>query len=160
MKKIWIRALSSFCYSTSCGLIVNLLIELIVQRITGDLTFSPLSSEFIAMFPSQTIAVEINALLYGCIGFSFSAAMFVYELERLGFIIQNIIYFLITSIVWLPILIFMWHLQRYPQALISTIVCFAVTYIIMSCIGYHTIKKDVSIINQALAEQENTTPED
>lgn len=154
MKKILLRTISSFCYSVACGLLVNFLVEIIVQHITGDLTFSPVSPEFLARFSSRTVAIEVNALLYGLIGASYSASMVIYETDRIGFIIQNIIYFLVTSLVWVPILTFMWQLQRYPQALISTIFCYAITYVIVFIIGYRITKRDVANINQALKEQE------
>lgn len=154
MKKIILkRAATSFCISAMCGMLVNLLVELIVRQVTGDTAFVPLSPEYRQCFPSDTIAMEINVLLYGVIGAAFSAATVVYEWDRIGFLIQNLIYFLLTGLVWVPIVTLLWQLVRYPEALISTLTGFVATYIIMSIVGYRIIRRDVGEINKALAGQ-------
>ncbi len=153
MKLLMKRCGQSFGISAICGLLVNLLIEIGVRFATGDEGFVPLAPEFVAFFPSKTIAMEVNILLYGVIGAVFAAAAYVYEQERLGYIWQNFIYFLVTSVVWIPIVILVWQLQRYPQALISTLAGFAGTYVIMSYVGYRITKKDVDRINRALAQE-------
>lgn len=152
--KIWIkRCGSSFGISAICGLLVNMLIEIIVRIVGNDDSFIPLAPEFVALFPSETIAMEVNILLYGVIGAAFSAAAWVYEQEKLGFVLQSIFYFLLTSIVWIPIVILVWQLQKYPQALISTLAGFAGTYAIMSVVGYRITKSDVDRINRVLEQK-------
>lgn len=154
MKLLLERCGKSFGISAICGLLVNMLIEVIVRGVIKDESFIPLAPEFVAFFPSETIAMEVNVLLYGVIGAAFSAAAWIYEQEKLGFVWQNLIYFLLTSIVWLPIVMLIWQLQKYPKALISTLAGFAGTYVIMSIVGYRITKSDVERINQAL-EQRN-----
>ncbi len=154
MKLLLERCGKSFGISAICGLLVNMLIEVIVRGVIKDESFIPLAPEFVAFFPSETIAMEVNILLYGVIGAAFSAAAWIYEQEKLGFVWQNLIYFLLTSIVWLPIVMLIWQLQKYPKALISTLAGFAGTYVIMSIVGYRITKSDVERINQAL-EQRN-----
>lgn len=154
MKLLLERCGKSFGISAICGLLVNMLIEVIVRGVVKNEGFIPLAPEFVAFFPSETIAMEVNILLYGVIGAAFSAAAWIYEQEKLGFVWQNFIYFLLTSIVWLPIVMLIWQLQKYPKALISTLAGFAGTYVIMSIVGYRITKSDVERINQAL-EQRN-----
>lgn len=154
MKLLLERCGKSFGISAICGLLVNMLIEVIVRGVMKNEGFIPLAPEFVAFFPSETIAMEVNILLYGVIGAAFSAAAWIYEQEKLGFVWQNFIYFLLTSIVWLPIVMLIWQLQKYPKALISTLAGFAGTYVIMSIVGYRITKSDVERINQAL-EQRN-----
>lgn len=153
MKEILYRCIFSFAVSAVCGNITNFLIEFVVRTVTGSKDFLPLSLEFVALFPSESIAVEVNILLYGIIGIAFSAATIIYEKDRLGFIVQNILYFIVTSMVWVPIVTLVWQLHKYPQALIGTICGFVVTYIIMSIVGYRITKKNIEKINLCLAEQ-------
>lgn len=153
MKEILYRCIFSFAVSAVCGNITNFLIEFVVRTITGSKDFLPLSPEFVALFPSESIAVEVNILLYGIIGIAFSAAAIIYEKDRLGFIVQNILYFIVTSMVWVTIVTLVWQLHKYPQALIGTICGFVVTYIIMSIVGYRITKKNIEKINLCLAEQ-------
>lgn len=136
--------------SCICGLLVNMLIEIIGKSITGSETFCPLSPEFQAMFSSESIAVYVNILLYGVIGITFSSMTFIYEIGTLGYIFQNVIYYIATGIVWVPIVTFMWQLWRYPQALTSTLAGFAVTYVIMTVLGYKIKKQEIKKINLVL----------
>lgn len=147
------RGAISFMISAMCGLIINMLIEIIVRLVTGMEDFSPISPEYIALFPSESIAVEVHVLLYGIIGMTFSVMTFVFEQNRIGFVVQNMLYCLLTSIVWVPIVTVLWQLQKYPSALIGTLVGFAGTYVIMSIVGYKITKKEVEQINQFLENE-------
>lgn len=150
MKLILKRCVSSFAISCVCGAIVNLLIEVIVRTVTGMENFSPLTAEFISLFPSESIAVEVNILLYGVIGAGFSAMMFIYDQDRIGFVIQNLIYYVLTALVWVPIVVFVWQINKYSEALIYTLMGFLGTYIIMTVVGYKVTKKDIEEVNLLL----------
>lgn len=146
------RCLNAFIYSTFFGVLINLVIELIVRVVSG-FDYSPITPEFRALFPSVTTAVFADALLYGVIGFIFAFMLFIYNYDKIGFVIQNIIYYVGTSIVWMPIIIFIWQLQKYPSALISTIIGFVVAEIIMTVIAYNITKKNIAAINGKIREQ-------
>ncbi len=145
------RCINSFIYSTFFGILINLIIELVVRGISG-FDYSPITPEFRAYFPSETMAVFTDALLYGVIGFTFSFMLFIYNYDRLGFVVQNIIYYISTSIVWMPIIIYIWQLQKYLSALIFTITGFIVVEIIMTIIAYSITKKNIAAINMTLVE--------
>jgi len=147
------RCIFSFCISSVCGLVVNLLIEIIVRMATGMEDFCTISPEFMAMFPSDTIGFAMNTLLYGVIGATFSIAMYIYELDHIGFVIQNILYCLATGVVWVPIVTLLWQLYRYPSALIGTLVGFAGSYVVMSIVAYRMTRKDVEQINEFLEQK-------
>ncbi len=144
------RCSISFAISSVCGALSNLIIELVVRAVTGMNDFSPLSPEFVELFPSETIAVEVNVLLYGVIGASFSAMTFIYEKEKIGFIVQNMIYCILTSIIWVPIVVFVWQLNKYGNALVGTLIGFFSTYVVMSIVGYRITKERVKEINMYL----------
>lgn len=146
------RCATSFAISAICGLMVNMLIEVIVRAVTGMDNFSPIPPEYMAMFPSERIAVEVDILLYGVIGAAFAAMMFIYEYDRIGYVLQNLIYLCLTGAVWIPILTLLWQLQRYPSALAGTLVGFALSYLIISVIGYNITKRDIAKINVILEE--------
>lgn len=144
------RCATSFAISSFCGTVVNLVIEIIGRKITGMTDFTPFTKEYLELFSSQSLAVEVNILLYGLIGATFAAMAFIYEIDRIGFIFQNLIYFILTGVVWVPVVMLVWQLGRYPKALIGTIIGFAITYLIMSIVGYRTTKKEVEAINSFL----------
>lgn len=145
----------SFLISAFCGLIVNMLIEMIVKGITGNMNFSPLSPEFRAFFSSESMAVYTNILLYGVIGMTFSGFTFIYEIEKIGYIFQNILYYIVTGIIWVPIVLSLWQLHHYPQALISTLAGFLVADVVMTIVGYKIKKQEVDAINLVLQMQGN-----
>lgn len=142
----------AFVFTAFWGMACNMIIEIVVRIVSG-IDYSPLTPEFIAMFPSVTIAYGVDMLLYGVIGLAFSSMLFIYEIDRIGFVLQNAIYYLVTGIVWIPIVAFLWQLWRYPQALVCTIVGFVMTDVIMTIIGYRTTKRNIRELNAALGNE-------
>ena len=116
----------------------------------GYTDFCSISPDFLAHFPTTAMAVYVNLLLYGVIGATFSMMTFVYDLEKIGFAFQSIIYFVVTSTVCILITTLLWQLHRYPAALISTLSGYAVTHIIMFTVNYRRLKNDINEINIAL----------
>lgn len=143
----------SFVISSFCGLVVYMLTELIGGVILGLENFSALTPEYVSLFPSGTLAMEVAIVFHGLIGAAFSAATFIYEKIEIGFVLQNVIYFCLTGLVWIPVVCFVWQLYRYPSALFSTIGGFVLTYVIMSVVGYNITKKEIAQINAHLAEE-------
>ncbi len=139
----------AFIFTSFFGIACNVLLEFILRCVLG-LDYTPLTPEFVGMFPSTTLAFGVDMLLYGVIGLAFSGMMFIYEIDRIGFVLQNTIYYLVTGLVWIPIVTFLWQLWRYPQALIITIVGFACTDVIMTVVGYRETKKNIVELNQIL----------
>lgn len=146
------RASFSFIISSFCGLVVYLLIEFIVGVVIGVEGFTGLTPEYLAKFPSETLALGVAVLSHGLIGAAFAVAASIYEKVEIGFVLQNVIYVLLTGIVWIPMICFVWQLYRYPSALFFTIGGFVLTYVIMSVVGYNITKKEVAEINAKLAE--------
>ena len=144
------KCATGFAVSAICGLTANMLIEVIVSMITGMDDFNPISPEYMELFTSQRIAVEVHILLYGIIGAAFSGMTFIYECNRIGFFLQSLIYFCLTSAVWIPIITLLWQLQKNPYALIGTLLGFTISYLIVSVIEYNITKRDIMQINAIL----------
>ncbi len=149
VKMILKRGAVSFAISAIIGLLVNLMVDVIVNA-AGNTGFISISPEARELFPTPAIAAYINVLLYGAIGGTFAIMTFLFEIDRLGFLIQGILYFISTAIVLVVITIFLWQLHRHPQALIPTIAGYAVTYMIMFITQYRELKRNVSDINREL----------
>ncbi|MBQ1848918.1 MAG: DUF3021 family protein [Lachnospiraceae bacterium] len=149
LKETFERAAISFAIGSFAGLIVNFIIDIIAGALGAE-GFCSISPDFQALFPTTAMAAYANVLLYGCISASFAAMTFVYEIERIGFLIQSIIYFAVTSTVCLLITMLLWQLQRYPAALFGTLAGYAVTHVIMITMAYKKLRKDVREINQEL----------
>lgn len=142
------RALKAFVTSAVISSICLLIIELITRAFGAD--FYPMTPEFMNRFPSTTMALEVNIILYGIYGAGFAGMSFIYDIDRLGFVLQTILYAVATALIWVPIVTFTWQLHKYPQAFISTIAGFIATYVIMIVVSYKTVKKQVESINKSL----------
>ena len=149
MKDVFKRICVSFAISSFCGMIVNLLIDLIANA-AGAEDFMSISPDFVRLFPTTTIAAYVNIMLYGVIGASFAGMTFVFDLPRPGFVIQSIIYFIVTASVCIGITILLWQLHRHPQALIPTLAGYGLTYVIMGTVEYRELKKKIREINEDL----------
>ena len=153
MKEVLKRGFTSFALSAFAGLIVNLIIDVIMNAVFKT-EFHSMSPDYVALFPSVTIAAYVNVLLYGVIGATFALSAYIYEVERMGFIIQSIIYFIITSSVCVGITILLWQLHKYPAAFISTLAGYFATHVIMMVIEYRKLKADIKVINELSAGDE------
>lgn len=147
------KVVFSFATSCCCGLVIYTLIELIAGVLLGVDNFSVMTPEYRARFSSEILAFCVLLLSHGVIGATFAAATVIYEKVEIGFILQNIIYYILTGVVWIPIICFIWQLYLYPTALLSTMGGFIITYVIMSVVGYNVTKKEVAQINARLAEE-------
>ena len=154
MKEVLKRGITSFVLSSFAGLLVNLIIDIIMNA-KGMTGFNSMSPDYVALFPSVTIAAYINVFLYGIIGVTFALSALIYEVEKMGFLIQSIIYFVITSVVSVGITMLLWQLHKYPAAFISTLAGYAVTYVIMTVIEYKKLKADIKVINELSMESES-----
>ncbi len=76
------------------------------------------------------------------------------ELEKLGLIVQSAIYFVISLCVWLLVGDFCWCITKYPQAFVSVVVSYSVSYILCWVIQYRLCKKNIEEINKKIMELE------
>ena len=155
MKEIFKRGVVSFSISAFIGLLVNLILNIISNHYAnkaGDSGFIAMPPEFLSMFPTPVIAAYVNVLLYGLIGFTFAFMTFVYEIERLGFLFQSIIYFFSTLAVALIITVFIWQLHHNAIAFAMTLTGYFVTHVIMFVVEYKELKKDIKMINSMIKE--------
>ena len=152
MKEYLQRGAISFAISCFVGLLINLLIDVIVNAF-GMENFISMSPEFLATFQTPVIAAYVNILSYGLIGATFATMMFVFDCNRLGYLIQGLIYFLVTAAVCMGITIFLWRLHHYPKALICTMAGYGVTYVIMGIFQFRKLKRDVQFINDEILSQ-------
>ncbi len=150
MKEYLKRGAVSFAISSFVGLIVNLIIDLIVNACSEEKGFISMSPEFRDLFPTPAAAAYVNIILYGLIGATFAFMTFIFDIERLGFLVQSILYFLLTGIILTGITILLWQLHRYPRALIPTITGYGMTYLIMGTMQYRELKEDIRKINDTL----------
>lgn len=149
-KKIFHRILIGFPIGISIG---NLIMILISLRWANGY-YSPCVPGLITAMGNEINAVMIQTFLCGLLGIGFSASSVIWEIEHWSIVKQTGIYFLIISVIMLPIAYFMYWMEHSVTGFVSYfgifILIFAVMWIIQFITGKHNVKK----INKKLIESQ------
>lgn len=152
LKNGLIRGLNSFMYSVGIYLIIQVLATAIISPIRGGEEFIPVLPEFAARFNNTYMAVYVQMLLVGLTSGVFGAGSVIMEFERLGLLVQSILYLMITMAVWIPVGCICWGLHKYPGAMISVSLSYMIAYGISWGISYRQCKQNIEQINQKLQQ--------
>lgn len=148
IKKAITRAMTSFMGAISINVILGLIIILAVDK--PD--FLPLVPEFAEKFSSPIVALLVEWLLIGLTSASFGFWSIIMECERISLLAQSILYFVLTTIVWLPVSIYCWNSDKYISSFIGITISYVISYIISWTIQYRLCKESIRQINQKLDE--------
>lgn len=140
------------CTGFVCGVAIQQFIIIIACLVVNKPDFVPLVPSYLLHFTSSSLALGISSVLIGVISAVFSGSSVIFEIEKWSFLKQGLVHFLITTVVWLPISVFLWGLMVYQQAIINVFLSFTATYAITWGIQYVSCKKTIQKINQKLGE--------
>lgn len=150
-KKILKRSISGF----SIGLSIGYVITIIISLIWANGYYSPCVPELTVIMGSEINAVLLQALLCGILGMGFSLASLIWEIESWGIVKQTGIYFLIVSVIMMPIAYITYWMEHSFAGIISYfgvfVLIFAVIWIIQYCRAKHNVKK----LNMVLVKKRN-----
>lgn len=140
-KKIILRGILGFPIGIAIGYVITILTSLFVTN--GY--YMPCVPALISVMGSEIHAVLIQALLCGILGAGFAAGSVVWEIENWGITKQTGIYFIILSVIMLPIAYFLYWMEHSIIGFLSYfgifVLIFAFIWIIQFVIGKHTVKK-------------------
>ena len=148
IKNILIRGMNSFVYSIAITVAIYAAI-IVLGLYEGEL---PLLPEYMAHFDSPVAALLVQCLLVGVISAVLGLGSAIMEIERLGLITQSVLYFIITSAVWIPVACFCWGFHKYPGSMIGVTAGYFVSYFISWSVQYRICRKNIEEINQKLQE--------
>lgn len=151
LKNALVRGLNGFAYAIA----VNVILVLLIIMIVDEPDFVPLVPDYAAHFDSKMKALLLQIVLIGLTSAAFGVGSVILEIERWSLIKQSIIYFIITTLVWLPVSIFCWRIDKYTTAFISIILSYMISYAISWTIQYHMCKKSVQKINEKLLQMKS-----
>jgi len=152
LKNGLVRGINSFVYSIGIFLVLQFMITIVIDKITGRAEFIPVLPEFAAHFANPYVAVYVQTILIGLTSAVFGAGSIIMEIERLSLLFQSLLYFVVTMFVWIPVGCFCWGLHKYPGTMISVSISYLIAYIISWGIQYRQCKKNVDEINQKLLQ--------
>lgn len=148
LKKSLMRGINSFMFSIG----IYTIIQVVILTVRGGRAMIPVLPEFAAHFPDTFTAVYIQSILIGLTSAVFGAGSVIMELERLSLVVQSILYFTITTAVWIPVGCFCFGLHKYPATMLTMGLSYLVSYGISWYVQYRLCKRNIEQINQKLSE--------
>lgn len=145
-KKIFLRSILGFPLGLAIGYVISIIVSLINSN--GD--YTPCEPTLIAMMGNEINAVMLQALLCGILGMGFAASSVIWEIENWGIIKQTGIYFLIISIIMMPIAYVTYWMEHSFKGVLSYFGIFVLIFVIIWIIQYTIIRHHVKKMNEAL----------
>lgn len=137
------KMINSFCYSIA----ITAMIYTVLAFAMGHV---PLLPEYANRFENDAVALLVQLLLIGVMSAVLAGGTVILELERLSLLAQSILYFVISSPVWIAVACFCWGFAKYKASAISVCVSYLVSYVICWVIQYRICKKNIEEINEKI----------
>ncbi len=139
--KIISRSISGFPIGIAIGYLITIFISL--NQANGY--YLPCVPELISAMGNEINAVVLQTLLCGLVGVGFAASSVIWEIENWSIMKQSGIYFIIISVIMLPIAYFAYWMEHSVVGFLSYfgifILIFAFIWVIQFVIGKHNVKK-------------------
>lgn len=149
-RKIFLRGILGF----PLGVAMGYLITIVISLVWAGGYYSPCVPELTAAMGSEINAVLLQALLCGILGTGFAAASVVWEMEDWGIVKQTGIYFLIGSVIMMPVAYVTYWMDHSPEGFLSYFgifaTIFAVLWVVQYTVGRHNVRK----MNEALHKKQ------
>ncbi|MBD5530994.1 MAG: DUF3021 domain-containing protein [Lachnospiraceae bacterium] len=153
-KCLW-RGAVSFTACVTVNVLILMAKTMSMVRITGDKqTLPDLVPEYAAHFENLFMALMVQTLLCGLIGFAFGACSVIMDIAKWSMVRQAVVHFVLTACVWVPVSIFCWGLGRYWISFICVFLGMLVTYTVTWTCQIIVCRKEVARINEQLLARE------
>ena len=154
-RKIVLRSLLGF----PLGLVIGYMITIIISLIFADGYYSPCVPELITTMGSEINAVLLQAFLLGVLGSGFAAASVIWEIEDWGLVKQTGIYFLIVSVIMMPIAFVTHWMEHSMKGILSYFGIFFIIFVAIWIIQYAIAKHNVKKMNDVLYKKKGNRDE-
>lgn len=148
---MWKKVISRMFVSMAVTSLVCQVVLVVTSLLMGGDRL-PLAPSYRAHFATDTVALGVHVLLTGVIGAAFGGFSILFEIERWSLLKQGTLHFLLTAAVWVPLALFLWGLDRYPMAVLTTFLSFALTYGVTWWLNYRKCRQAVREINEKLRD--------
>ncbi len=140
-KKIVLRGILGF----PIGIAIGYLITIFISLGWANGSYLPCVPELISAMGNEINAVILQALLCGLLGAGFAASSVIWEIENWSLIKQTGIYFLIISVIMLPIAYFAYWMEHSVAGVFRYfgifVAIFAFIWVMQFVIGKQNVKK-------------------
>lgn len=142
-KKLLLRGALGF----PLGITIGYLITIFTSLFFADGYYSPCVPELVTMLGNEINAVMLQALLCGLLGTGFAACSVIWEIEHWSIVKQTGIYFLIISIIMLPIAYVLFWMEHSIGGFLSYLATFVLIFIIMWVTQFFIAMRNVKKLN-------------
>lgn len=151
-KKILKRCLSGFPLGVAIGYIISIIISLVWAQ--GY--YSPCVPELIDMAGSEINAVMLQAFLCGVLGMGFAASSVIWDIEKWGIARQTGTYFLIISVIMMPIAYITYWMEHSLAGIASYFGIFALLFAFVWFVQYIRARRNVKNMNDTLNKRRDS----
>lgn len=144
------KVLYNASIGTVGGVFIGFIISLILSYVSGSMTYSPSSMEFVSRFHGTLAATATSATIWGLIGIVSAVSSLIFTSTDWSIVKMTIIHFSLTYFVCLPL----GFLAGWFSFNFGSFVTFTIMWIIIYTISYFTsmiaARKEVSAMNHKL----------
>lgn len=130
------------------GIAIGYMITIAISLAFADGYYSPCVPVLIETIGSEIGAVLLQAVLCGILGSAFSASSLIWEIEEWSIAKQTSIYFLITSLVMMPVAYLARWMEHSVWGFLSYFGIFAGIFVFVWFIQYVGYKQKIKKINE------------
>lgn len=145
-KKIMLRAISGL----PIGLSIGYLITIVISLIWANGYYASCVPELAEMMGSEIGAVTLQAFLCAILGMGFGGCSVIWEIEDWGIVKQTGIYFLIVSLIMMPVAYVAYWMEHSIQGVVSYFGIFVLIFAIVWAIQYGRAKRNVKQMNDKM----------
>ncbi len=140
-KKIILRGI----LGVPIGITIGYLITIFISLGLANGYYSPCVPELISIMGSEIRAVILQTVFCGILGAGFAASSVIWEIDHWSLVKQTGIYFVIASVIMLPIAYFAYWMQHSVMGFLIYfgifILIFAIIWVTQFAIGKHNVRK-------------------
>lgn len=149
-KKIIMRGL----FGLPTGIALGFVITLIISACIGNGSFYPVTPELIDTMGNELNAVILQTVLCAIMGAGFAAASVIWELDSWSLAKQSGVYFLIISVIMLPIAYVTNWMKHTVLGVLSYVAIFAVIFVAVWLSQYLLWKRKIKKMNALVSKDE------
>ena len=142
-KKIIMRGL----FGLPTGIAIGFVITLIISICIGNGSFYPVTPELIDATGNELNAVILQTVLCAIMGAGFAAASIIWELDSWSLAKQSGIYFMIISVIMLPIAYFTNWMKHTALGVLSYVAIFVAIFVVVWLSQYLLWKRKIKQMN-------------
>ena len=135
------------------GIAIGFVITLIISACVGDGSFYPVTPELIGTMGNELNAVILQTVLCAIMGAGFAAASVIWELDSWSLAKQSGIYFLIISIITLPVAYFANWMKHSLAGVLSYAGIFTAIFVVVWISQYLLWKRNIKRMNAFVSEE-------